>query len=120
MGNYIPRPRAVCRCCGEELPKNAKETLCAICKRRQSSIKDYAPPDWSLTGKPLELVAMEAKAFALSYGRYTAAVQSGQIIHLLFSMGLSKKEMRDILNSTYEKYKKSKKLYPRKKNYAGF
>ena len=121
MAEYISKAvRAVCECCGAELPKNASGRLCAICRRERSPLKDYSPPGWSLSGKPLALVDMEAKAFDLSYGQYTAAVMSGSIINLLRVKGLSGKQMEDTLKNAFKKFKKAKRLYSKKKNYAGF
>ena len=112
------RPRK-CLGCGQEIPKTPNRQYCSACARKRRRQQDEVrreqykragrkktavPPEqkkrnelFSLAGKSLAEVSLEARALGMSYGQYTSACSGGTIGAVLAADGISRDKARRLI-----------------------
>ena len=120
-----------CLECGAEIPKTPNRQYCSACarkrRRQQDAVrreqykragrkKTAVPPEqkernelFSLAGKSLAEVSLEARALGMSYGQYTSACSGGTIGAILAADGISRDKARRMIIKARERRNKTTK-----------
>ena len=114
----------ICKECGIEVPRKANSQryceACATEKKRKKYISKYVPKEgakyghgqggWTLKGKSLSEIALEARALGMSYGEYVNACSAGKMSDILRARGISPQKAQGLIRKAYnDKNKKGKK-----------
>lgn len=120
-----------CLGCGQEIPKTPNRQYCSACARKRRRQQDEVrreqykragrkktavPPEqkkrnelFSLAGKSLAEVSLEARALGMSYGQYTSACSGGTIGAVLAADGISRDKARRMIIKAREGRKRTMK-----------
>ena len=120
-----------CLGCGQEIPKTPNRQYCSACARKRRRQQDEVrreqykragrkktavPPEqkkrnelFSLAGKSLAEVSLEARALGMSYGQYTSACSGGTIVAILTADGISRDKARRMIIKARERRNKTTK-----------